>query len=66
MSDETKEVQVQAGEEKEAAAAASPEKVQAPVSSICDDAQKNAASKVKDDSEIKPVKGFFLTSQRWH
>ena len=21
---------------------------------------------VDDDSEIKPVEGFFLTSQRWH
>jgi len=55
MSDETKEVKD--GEAKE---------VKAPVSAICDDAQKNAAAQVEDGSEIKPVKGFFLTSQRWH
>ncbi len=28
--------------------------------------KKLAASLVDDDSEIKPVEGFFLTSQRWH
>jgi hypothetical protein len=38
----------------------------APVSAICDDASANAAAQVDDDSEIKPVEGFFLTSQRWH
>jgi hypothetical protein len=38
----------------------------APVSAICDGASANAAAQVDDDSEIKPVEGFFLTSQRWH
>lgn len=38
----------------------------APVSEICDNAEELAASLVDDDSEIKPVEGFFLTSQRWH
>jgi hypothetical protein len=40
--------------------------VKAPVSAICDNAQANAAAQIDDDSEIKPVEGFFLTSQRWH
>jgi hypothetical protein len=38
----------------------------APVSAICDDASANAAAQIDDESEIKPVEGFFLTSQRWH
>ncbi|MDR0499840.1 MAG: hypothetical protein LBG97_01145 [Coriobacteriales bacterium] len=38
----------------------------APVSSICEDASANAVAQINDDSEIKPVEGFFLTSQRWH
>lgn len=42
------------------------EKISAPVSEICDNAEQNAAALVDDDSEIKPVEGFFLTSQRWH
>jgi hypothetical protein len=42
------------------------EEVKAPVSAICDNAQANAAAQIDDDSEIKPVEGFFLTSQRWH
>jgi hypothetical protein len=40
--------------------------VKAPVSAICDNAQANAAALADDESEIKPVEGFFLTSQRWH
>lgn len=40
--------------------------IKAPVSAICDGASANAAAQVDDDSEIKPVEGFFLTSQRWH
>lgn len=42
------------------------EKAKAPVSEICGNAQENAAAAVDDDSEVKPVEGFFLTSQRWH
>lgn len=42
------------------------EEVEAPVSAICGSAEENAAALVDDDSEIKPVEGFFLTSQRWH
>ena len=42
------------------------EETKAPVSEICDNAEENAAALVDDDSEIKPVEGFFLTSQRWH
>ena len=43
------------------------EEVKAPVSEICGNAEELAASLVEDDdSEIKPVEGFFLTSQRWH
>lgn len=42
------------------------EEVKAPVSEICGNAEELAASLVDDDSEIKPVEGFFLTSQRWH
>lgn len=40
--------------------------IKAPVSAICDGASANAAAQIDDDSEIKPVEGFFLTSQRWH
>ena len=42
------------------------EETKAPVSEICGNAQENAAALIDDDSEIKPVEGFFLTSQRWH
>ncbi len=42
------------------------EDAKAPVSEICGNAEELAASLVDDDSEIKPVEGFFLTSQRWH
>jgi hypothetical protein len=42
------------------------DEIKAPVSEICGSAQANAANQVDDDSEIKPVEGFFLTSQRWH
>lgn len=56
-------------EEKKAAPAEITENEQetkAPVSEICGNAQEQAATLVDDDSEIKPVEGFFLTSQRWH
>lgn len=39
---------------------------EAPVSAICNNAEEAAAELVDDDSDIKPVEGFFLTSQRWH
>ncbi|WP_158539682.1 hypothetical protein [Gordonibacter sp. 28C] len=42
------------------------QETKAPVSEICGNAQEQAAALVDDDSEIKPVEGFFLTSQRWH
>jgi hypothetical protein len=42
------------------------EEIKAPVSEICANAQENAVAQIDDDSEIKPVEGFFLTSQRWH
>lgn len=42
------------------------EKIRKPVDEICGNAEENAASLVEDDSEVKPVEGFFLTSQRWH
>jgi hypothetical protein len=38
----------------------------APVDVITASAEKNAAAQVGEDSEVKPVEGFFLTSQRWH
>ena len=38
----------------------------APISEICADAKEAAEDLIDDDSEIKPVEGFFLTSQRWH
>ena len=42
------------------------EDMESSVSEICGNAEELAASLVDDDSEIKPVEGFFLTSQRWH
>lgn len=42
------------------------EEAKAPVSAICNNAEELAAELIDDDSEIKPVEGFFLTSQRWH
>jgi hypothetical protein len=42
------------------------EEIKAPVAEICDNAAASAAAEIDDDSEIKPVEGFFLTSQRWH
>lgn len=42
------------------------DEIEAPVSAICNNAEELAADLVDDDSEIKPVEGFFLTSQRWH
>ena len=42
------------------------DEIKAPVSEICGNAEELAASLVDDDSEVKPVEGFFLTSQRWH
>lgn len=40
------------------------DEIEAPVSAICNNAEELAADLVDDDSEIKPVEGFFLTSQR--
>lgn len=40
--------------------------IEAPISEICGEASANAAAEVDDESEIKPVEGFFFTSQRWH
>ena len=57
MGDEEKEVQAATDEATD---------VEAPVSAICEGASANAAAQIEDDSEIKPVEGFFLTSQRWH
>lgn len=56
MSDETKNTEK----------AQEAEDAKAPVSEICGNAEELAASLVDDDSEVKPVEGFFLTSQRWH
>ena len=43
------------------------EETKAPVSEICGNAQDLAAELVDDeDSEVEPVEGFILTSQRWH
>lgn len=42
------------------------DEAKAPVSEICGSAEEQAAALVGDDSEVKPVEGFFLTSQRWH
>jgi hypothetical protein len=56
--DEVKKTESEVGNEKQEAVA--------PVSAICDGASANAAAQVDDESEIKPVEGFFLTSQRWH
>jgi hypothetical protein len=61
MRDDDKKKDVKDAAEKEAT-----DEIKAPVSAICDSAQENAAAQVDDNSEIKPVEGFFLTSQRWH
>ncbi len=42
------------------------EETKAPVNEICENAEEMAASLADDDSDVKPVEGFFLTSQRWH
>lgn len=39
---------------------------EAPVKTICGNAEENAAALVDEGSEVKPVEGYFLTSQRWH
>lgn len=39
---------------------------EAPVKAICGNAEENAAALIDEDSEVKPVEGYFLTSQRWH
>ena len=57
MADEKKPVQDETAEKN---------KAKAPVSEICGNAEEGAAALVDDDSEIRPVEGFFLTSQRWH
>ena len=56
MADEKKPVQDETAEKNK----------EAPVSEICGNAEEGAAALVDDDSEIRPVEGFFLTSQRWH
>lgn len=58
MADEKKPVQDESAEKNKEA--------KAPVSEICGNAEEGAAALVDDDSEIRPVEGFFLTSQRWH
>ncbi|MGV8084227.1 MAG: hypothetical protein AB2L09_11435 [Coriobacteriia bacterium] len=65
MSDEPKNAEAKEAEEAKAEETEK-EEVKAPVSEICGKAQANAAAAVGDDSEVKPVQGFFLTSQRWH
>jgi hypothetical protein len=57
MTDDKKDIAKKDDEEKEPVA---------PVDTITANAEKNAATQVDDDSEVKPVEGFFLTSQRWH
>lgn len=42
------------------------EEAVAPVSEICGNAEERAAELAADGKEVKPVEGFFLTSQRWH
>ena len=68
MTDDKKDLKVEHAPEKPDQQATQPEgkEVKAPVSAICDNAQANAASLADEDGEIKPVEGFFLTSQRWH
>lgn len=56
MADEKKPVQDETAEKNKEA--------KAPVSEICGNAEEGAAALVDDDSEIRPVEGFFLTSQR--
>lgn len=51
--------------EKEKETEETPE-AKAPVSEICGSAEERAAELADEDSEVKPVEGFFLTSQRWH
>lgn len=46
--------------------ASTDEEPKALVSEICGNAEELAAELVDEDSEVKPVEGFFLTSQRWH
>lgn len=58
MTDEKKSIQDETTEKSKEA--------KAPVSEICGNAEEGAAALVDGDSEIKPVEGFFLTSQRWH
>lgn len=58
-----KEERKHPGEEKETEK--TPE-AKAPVSEICGSAEQRAAELADEDSEVKPVEGFFLTSQRWH
>lgn len=58
MADEKKPIQDETAEKSKEA--------KAPVSEICGNAEEGAAALVDDDSEIRPVEGFFLTSQRWH
>lgn len=53
-------------EEKDSTRTEDTKDVKAPVSEICGNAQEHAASLIDEDSEVKPVEGFFLTSQRWH
>jgi hypothetical protein len=61
--DEVKQAATEAGAE---AKDAEDQEVEAPIEAICEGASANAAAQIDDDSEIKPVEGFFLTSQRWH
>ena len=58
MADEKKPVQDETTEKSKEA--------KAPGNEICGNAEEGAAALVDDDSEIRPVEGFFLTSQRWH
>lgn len=53
-------------EEKNVQKDAEKSEIEAQVSAICGNAEENAAALVDDDSEVKPVEGYFLTSQRWH
>ena len=55
MADEKKPVQDETAEKNKEA--------KAPVSEICGNAEEGAAALVDDDSEIRPVEGFFLTSR---
>ncbi|MDR3136470.1 MAG: hypothetical protein LBU07_03495 [Coriobacteriales bacterium] len=68
MTDDKKDIQAGQSPKKEAEQSEKLEDkdIKAPVSAICDNAQANAAALADEDDEIKPVEGFFLTSQRWH